>query len=166
MDKEGGFPPGVLQIGIDNSSLELQAKLDEEYGQLVRNRQQLCTFIFPRTDGLTPHHMPANPYWIIQNAVQIFPIDRQNRATLSLHTLLMQSRRSQRGYLLYLATTHSAEGPKRMYHLHSGCTYARRSQHEFHLNPGRSNGCLARLKPSSTSPLLIPVRCVEFYLPS
>ena len=111
-DKEGGFPPGVLQIGINNSSLELQAKLNEEYGQLVKNRQQLCMFIFPRADGLMPHHMPANPYQIIQNAVQIFPIDKQNRATLSLRTLSMQSGRSRRGYLLYLVTTHSAEGPK------------------------------------------------------
>ena len=111
-DKEGGFPPGVLQIRIDNSSLELQVKLNKEYGQLVRNRQQLHMFIFPCTDGLMPHHMPANPYQIIQNTVQIFPIDRQNRATLSLRTLLMQSRHSRRGYLLYLAMTHSAEGPK------------------------------------------------------
>ncbi|KIM63450.1 hypothetical protein SCLCIDRAFT_1173084 [Scleroderma citrinum Foug A] len=70
MDKEGGFPPGVLQIRINDSSLELQVKLDEEYGQLVRNRQQLCMFIFPRADGLTPHHIPANPYWIIQNAAE------------------------------------------------------------------------------------------------
>ena len=36
-DKEGGFLPGVLQIGIDDSSLELQAKLDKEYRHLVQD---------------------------------------------------------------------------------------------------------------------------------
>ena len=81
MDK-GGFLPGVLQIGIDDSSLELQAKLNKEYGQLVKDRQELCTFIFPRADGLTPHYMPVNLYQIIQNTVQIFHIDRQKLSHL------------------------------------------------------------------------------------
>ena len=34
-DPAGGFMANVLQAGIDDSSLELQAKLDEEYGRLV-----------------------------------------------------------------------------------------------------------------------------------
>ncbi|KAL4064638.1 RNA polymerase II largest subunit [Scleroderma citrinum] len=76
MDKEGGFLLGVLQIGINDSSLELQAKLDEEYRQLVQDRRELCMFIFPHVDGLTPHYMPVNLYCIIQNATQIFHIDR------------------------------------------------------------------------------------------
>ncbi|KAF8440259.1 hypothetical protein L210DRAFT_3645433 [Boletus edulis BED1] len=38
---KGGFLPGVLQIGIDDSLLELQAKLDEEYVQLVEDRHGL-----------------------------------------------------------------------------------------------------------------------------
>jgi DNA-directed RNA polymerase II subunit RPB1 len=33
----GGFLPGVLQVGIDDSSLELQSKLDEEFTQLVED---------------------------------------------------------------------------------------------------------------------------------
>ncbi|KAL4070605.1 RNA polymerase II largest subunit [Scleroderma citrinum] len=74
-DKEGGFLPGVLQIGINNSLLELQAKLDEEYGEL-------CTFIFSHMDGLTPHCMPINLYHIIQNVMQIFHIDRQKPSNL------------------------------------------------------------------------------------
>jgi len=81
-DKEGGFLPGVLQIGINDSSLELQAKFDEEYGRVVKDRQELHTFIFPHIDGLTPHYMPINLYWIIQNAVQIFHIDRQKPSNL------------------------------------------------------------------------------------
>jgi hypothetical protein len=31
----GGFLPGVLQVGIDDSSLELQSKLDEVCTQLI-----------------------------------------------------------------------------------------------------------------------------------
>ena len=59
-DKEGGFLLGVLQIGIDDSSLELQVKLDERYGRLVQDRHDLCAFIFPRVDGLTPHYIISN----------------------------------------------------------------------------------------------------------
>jgi DNA-directed RNA polymerase II subunit RPB1 len=81
-DKEGGFLPGVLQIGIDDSSLELQAKLDEEHGRLVQDRRALRTFIFPRADGLTPHYLPVNLHRIIQNATQIFHIDRRKPSDL------------------------------------------------------------------------------------
>ena len=38
-DPAGGFLPGVLQVGIDDSSLELQARLDEEYAQLLEDRR-------------------------------------------------------------------------------------------------------------------------------
>ena len=81
-DKEGGFLPGVLQIGIDDSSLELQAKLDEKYGRLVQDRHDLRAFIFPRVDCLTPHYVPVNLYRIVQNAVQIFHIDRRKPSDL------------------------------------------------------------------------------------
>ncbi|KIJ10873.1 hypothetical protein PAXINDRAFT_101865 [Paxillus involutus ATCC 200175] len=81
-DKEGGFLPGVLQIGMDDSSLELQAKLDEEYGRLVQDRHELRNFVFPRADGLTPHYLPVNLQRIIQNAVQIFYIDRRKPSDL------------------------------------------------------------------------------------
>ena len=79
---KGGFLPGVLQIGIDDSSLELQAKLDEEYGRLVQDRRVLQTFIFPRADGLTPHYLPVNLHRIIQNVTQIFHIDWRNPSGL------------------------------------------------------------------------------------
>ena len=81
-DKEGGFLPGVLQIGIDDSLLELQAKLDEKYGRLVQDRHDLHAFIFPRVDCLTPHYVPVNLYHIVQNAVQIFHIDRRKPSDL------------------------------------------------------------------------------------
>jgi DNA-directed RNA polymerase II subunit RPB1 len=40
-DPAGGFLPGVLQVGVDDSSLELQMKLDEEFARLVEDRR-LC----------------------------------------------------------------------------------------------------------------------------
>lgn len=35
----GGFTTGTIQVGIDDGSLELQLKLDEEYAQLVEDRR-------------------------------------------------------------------------------------------------------------------------------
>ncbi|KAI6151180.1 RNA polymerase II largest subunit [Pisolithus tinctorius] len=58
----GGLLPGVLRIGIDDGSLELQ------------DRPELRWFIFLHADNLTPHHMP--------NAVQIFHIDRHKPSDL------------------------------------------------------------------------------------
>jgi hypothetical protein len=37
-DPFGGFLPSMLQVGLDDSSLELQVKLDEVFGQLVDDR--------------------------------------------------------------------------------------------------------------------------------
>ena len=40
-DPLGRFMPGVLQAGLDDSSLELQAKLGEEFAQLSESRRLL-----------------------------------------------------------------------------------------------------------------------------
>lgn len=37
-DPSGGFLPSVLHVGLDNSSPELQSKLDEEFAQLSEDR--------------------------------------------------------------------------------------------------------------------------------
>ncbi|KAJ7699494.1 RNA polymerase Rpb1, domain 6-domain-containing protein, partial [Mycena metata] len=74
-DEKSGFVPGVLQVGLDHSSLELQAKLDEEYNQLVEDRRLLREFIFPRDDGTTNFYLPVNLLRIVQNAAQIFHIN-------------------------------------------------------------------------------------------
>lgn len=37
MDPSGGFLPRILQVGINDSSLELQSKLDAECAQLVED---------------------------------------------------------------------------------------------------------------------------------
>ncbi len=81
-DPAGGFLPGVLQIGIDDSSLELQARLDEEYAQLLEDRRILREFIFPRTPDSVPHYLPVNLQRIVQNAAQIFHIDRRKPSDL------------------------------------------------------------------------------------
>jgi hypothetical protein len=50
-DPVGGFLPGVLQVRLDDSSLELQVKLDEEFSQLVECGRLLRDLIFPRSDS-------------------------------------------------------------------------------------------------------------------
>ncbi|KAJ7630347.1 DNA-directed RNA polymerase II, subunit 1 [Roridomyces roridus] len=81
-DEKGGFVPGVLQVGMDDSSLELQAKLDEEYNQLVEDRRLLRTFIFPRAGPTTSFYLPVNLMRIVQNAKQIFHIDHRKPSDL------------------------------------------------------------------------------------
>ena len=55
-DLASRFMANVLQAGTNDSSLELQAKLDEEYGRLVEDRKLLWEFVVPRvpTTYLTP----------------------------------------------------------------------------------------------------------------
>jgi DNA-directed RNA polymerase II subunit RPB1 len=81
-DPAGGFMANVLQAGIDDSSLELQAKLDEEYGRLVDDRKLLREFVFPRVPTTQPHYLPVNMHRILQNAIQIFHIDRRKPSDL------------------------------------------------------------------------------------
>ena len=81
-DPAGGFMANVLQAGIDDSSLELQAKLDEEYGRLVEDRKLLREFVFPRVPTTQPHYLPVNMHRILQNAIQIFHIDRRKPSDL------------------------------------------------------------------------------------
>ncbi|KAH8108646.1 hypothetical protein DFH11DRAFT_1820556 [Phellopilus nigrolimitatus] len=58
-DPNGGFLPGELQVGIDDSSLELQQKLDEEYERLCEDRRLLRYFIFLGRDNSTAHCLPV-----------------------------------------------------------------------------------------------------------
>ncbi|KAK7468334.1 DNA-directed RNA polymerase II core subunit rpo21 [Stygiomarasmius scandens] len=81
-DPHGGFLPGTLQVGIDDNTMELQKKLDEEYEQLQADRRMLREFIFPRTDPSSNQYLPVNLSRIIQNATQIFHIDRRKPSDL------------------------------------------------------------------------------------
>ncbi|TFK28353.1 RNA polymerase II large subunit [Coprinopsis marcescibilis] len=84
MDPYGGFQANVLQVGVidDDNSLELQAKLDEEYSRLVADRKLLRTFVFQRRDANVDFYLPVNLQRLIQNASQIFHIDRRKPSDL------------------------------------------------------------------------------------
>ncbi|KAJ2926883.1 hypothetical protein H1R20_g10219, partial [Candolleomyces eurysporus] len=82
MDPSGGFMPGVLQVGVDDSSMELQAKLDEEFARLSEDRQLLRHFVFPRQGTTVSFYLPVNLHRIIHNATQIFHIDRRKPSDL------------------------------------------------------------------------------------
>ncbi|KAF7333371.1 DNA-directed RNA polymerase subunit [Mycena venus] len=77
-----GFMPGTLQVGLDDSSLELQAKLDEEFAQLAEDRQLMRTFIFPQSPPYTRFYLPVNLMRIVQNAGQIFHINNRQPSDL------------------------------------------------------------------------------------
>ena len=82
MDTAEGFFPGILLVGVDDSSIGLQQKLNEEYDQLVQDRKLLCEFIYPECNMNTTHYLPVNLHHFIQNACQIFHIDRHKPSDL------------------------------------------------------------------------------------
>jgi hypothetical protein len=69
-DPAGGFLSGVLLVGIDDASLELQKNLDEEYDELVSDCRLLRESIFHHT--ATAQYLPVNLPRIVHNATQIF----------------------------------------------------------------------------------------------
>ncbi|KAH9466080.1 hypothetical protein MJO29_007760 [Puccinia striiformis f. sp. tritici] len=72
-DPRHDYKAGVLQVGLNDSSLSLQSILDAEWKQLCEDRETLRKFIF--TDGNGRKPLPVNIRRIIQNAQQIFHID-------------------------------------------------------------------------------------------
>ncbi|KDN46403.1 hypothetical protein RSAG8_04347, partial [Rhizoctonia solani AG-8 WAC10335] len=94
LEAGSGFSSGTLQVGLDASSPELQYRLDNEFAQLTKDRKMLREFIFlTRTpmlrefifrtaDPNQPHYLPVNLRRIIQNAQQIFHIDRRKPSDL------------------------------------------------------------------------------------
>ncbi|CEL60015.1 DNA-directed RNA polymerase II subunit A [Rhizoctonia solani AG-1 IB] len=82
LEAGSGFSAGTLQVGLDASSPELQYKLDNEYAQLVKDRKMLREFIFRTADPNQPHYLPVNLRRVIQNAQQIFHIDRRKPSDL------------------------------------------------------------------------------------
>ncbi|KAJ8694426.1 DNA-directed RNA polymerase II core subunit rpo21 [Pleurotus ostreatus] len=61
---------------------KLQAKLDEEFAQLCEDRKLLREFVFPRAVPRSSHYLPVNLNRIVQNACQIFHIDRRKPSDL------------------------------------------------------------------------------------
>lgn len=137
-DPSGGFLPGVLQVGIDDSSLELQAKLDEEFGQLSEDRRLLREFIFPRQDPSVNRYLPVNLQRIVQNAMQIFHIDRRKPSDLE-PTYIVDSVRNLTERLIVVRgddpLTHEAQNNATMlFRTHLRATFAtRRVLERYHL---------------------------------
>ena len=61
---------------------ETQKVLDEEYEQLLDDRKQLRNVVFPNGDNNWP--LPVNLRRVIQNAQQIFGIDRSKASDLKI----------------------------------------------------------------------------------
>ncbi|KAL2311876.1 DNA-directed RNA polymerase II subunit rpb1 [Schizosaccharomyces pombe] len=68
-----------MENSIENDS-SVQDLLDEEYTQLVADRELLCKFIFPKGDARWP--LPVNVQRIIQNALQIFHLEAKKPTDL------------------------------------------------------------------------------------
>ncbi|KAH8834220.1 RNA polymerase II largest subunit [Flagelloscypha sp. PMI_526] len=70
-------------LGVDDSLIELQEKLDEEWGRLCEDRKTLRTLVFKDWDPLKERYFPVNLDRIIQNARQIFHIDNRKPSNSS-----------------------------------------------------------------------------------
>ncbi|KAL5495827.1 RPO21_1 [Sanghuangporus weigelae] len=139
MDPKGGFLPGVLQVGIDDSSLELQEKLDEEYERLCEDRRLLRQFIYPGRDTTTAHYLPVNLNRIVQNATQIFHIDRRKPSDLDPAYIIDQVQRLAERLVVVRGvdtlTTEAAENASLAFRMHLRATFAARPVlEEYHLN--------------------------------
>lgn len=137
-DPAAGFMSGVLQVGIDDSSIELQEKLDQEYAQLCEDRRLLREFIYPRADPGTPHYLPVNLQRIVQNATQIFHIDRRKPSDLEPAYIVEAVRNlSNRLIIVRGSDPLSREGQENatlMFRMHLRSTFAaRRVLEKYHL---------------------------------
>ena len=138
-DPSGGFLPGVLQVGLDDSSLELQAKLDEEFAQLMEDRRVLREFILPRMDATTPQYLPVNLQRIVQNAMQIFHIDRRKPSDLEPAYIIDSVKELSRRLIVVRGddplSREAQENATLRFQMHLRATFAsRRVLERFHLN--------------------------------
>lgn len=138
-DPSGGFLPGVLQAGLDDSSLELQAKLDEEFAQLAEDRRLLREFIFPRQDPANARYLPVNLQRIVQNAVQIFHIDRRKPSDLEPASIIDSVRELCDRLIVVRGddalTRESQSNATLMFRMHLRATFSsRRVLEKYHLN--------------------------------
>ncbi|PPQ63539.1 hypothetical protein CVT24_004769 [Panaeolus cyanescens] len=137
-DPAGGFLPTALQVGLDDSSLELQSKLDEEYARLVEDRRLLREFVFPRTPTTQPHYLPVNLYRIVQNAVQIFHIDRRKPSDLEPAYIIDALQALEKRLIVVRGDDHlsreAQENATLNFRMHLRATFAsRRVLEKFHL---------------------------------
>lgn len=137
-DQKGGFLPNVLQVGVDDSSLELQQKLDEEYDQLCQDRALLRNFIFPGKDNSTAQYLPVNLNRIVQNATQIFHIDRRKPSDLEPAYIIEQVQELAKRLVVVRGdddlSIEAADNASLAFRMHLRATFAARPVlEEFHL---------------------------------
>ena len=83
MDSSKSLKSSLLESGNDIlGDYETQKVLDEEYEQLLDDRKQLRNVVFPNGDNNWP--LPVNLRRVIQNAQQIFGIDRSKASDLKI----------------------------------------------------------------------------------
>ncbi|KAK0440787.1 DNA-directed RNA polymerase II, subunit 1 [Armillaria borealis] len=116
-DPTGGFLPGVLQVGLDDSSLELQAKLDEEYRQLVDDRRMLRQFIFPRQDPSIPQYLPVNLQRIVQNAMILEPAYIIDSLKELIRRLIVAQNNALMRFSMHLRATFASRRVLEKFHL-------------------------------------------------
>ncbi|EJD55108.1 beta and beta-prime subunits of DNA dependent RNA-polymerase [Auricularia subglabra TFB-10046 SS5] len=134
-----GFRHGVLAVGLDDSSPELQLKLDEEFDQLRADRYALRNDIFRNADPRNSHYLPVNLRRIIQNAQQIFHIDRRKPSDLE-PAYIIDSVRALIDRLLIVRgddpiSIEAQENATLLFRIHLRSTFATRPVlEEYHLN--------------------------------
>ncbi len=97
-DPEGGFLPGVLRVGVDNSSLELQIKL--EYAAMLA-LWRIGDLVLCRVSTNQPHYLPVDLHRVqishIDNrSLPIWSQEAQENATLNFQMHLRVTPTTQR----------------------------------------------------------------------
>lgn len=157
----GGFQSGVLQPGLDDSSLELQVKLDEEFAQLTEDRRLLREFIFPRHDPVAPHYLPVNLQRIVQNAIQIFHIDRRQPSDLDPAYIVDAVRELSERLVVVRGnsriSTEAQNNATLMFKMHLRATLAaRRILERYHLNREAFEWVLGEIETKFNQSLVHP----------
>ncbi|TDL14139.1 RNA polymerase II largest subunit [Rickenella mellea] len=163
-DPSGGFLPGALQVGIDDSRLELQQKLDIKYEAHCADRRFLREFVFPIHNMTMEHALPVNLLRVIQNTLQIFHIDRRKPSDLE-PTYTIDSVQ-QLGECLIVVRGEDAlsreaqQNATLNFRMHLRATFAtRRVLEEFHLTREAFDWVLGEIETKFTSRLHVLGRC-------
>ncbi|KAG8902646.1 DNA-directed RNA polymerase II subunit rpb1 [Tulasnella sp. 403] len=134
-----GFKRGTIQAGLVTKSHSLQTELDREFAQLQKDREILREFVFSRGDGNQAHYLPVNLRRIVQNAQQIFHIDRRKPSDLDPLEIIRSVRalcsrlRVVRGEDSY--SVEATENATLLFQTHLRSTFASKVVlEEFHLN--------------------------------
>ena len=160
-DPKDGFLPGVLQVGIDDSSLELQEKLDMEYERLCEDRRLSREFIYPGRDTTTAHYLPVNLNRIVQNATQIFHIDRRKPSDLGPAYIIDQVRQLAERLVVVRGddplTGEPNENASLAFRMHLRETFAARPVlEEYHLNKEAFNRVLGEVETKFNQSMVHP----------